>query len=57
MYGFVVTVINTGKNLIPCARMIGIIHEQYMHDHPVDDLDLDIRIGVEGSGFGELGVQ
>jgi hypothetical protein len=28
-----------------------------MHDHHVDDLGLDIYLGVEGRGFGELGVQ
>jgi hypothetical protein len=37
--------------------MLGIVHVQDMHDHPVDDLGLAIRLGVEGSGFGELGVQ
>jgi hypothetical protein len=28
-----------------------------MHDHFVDDLCLAISLGVEGGGFGELGVQ
>jgi hypothetical protein len=28
-----------------------------MHDHLVDNLGLTIRIGVEDSGFGELGIQ
>jgi hypothetical protein len=28
-----------------------------MHNHPVDDLGLAIRLGEEGSGFGEIGVQ
>jgi hypothetical protein len=37
--------------------MLGIVHVQDMHDHPVDDLSLAIRLGVEGHGFGELGVQ
>jgi hypothetical protein len=36
--------------------MLGIVHAQDMHDHPIDDLGLAIRLGVEGSGFGELGV-
>jgi hypothetical protein len=38
MYGSVVTVLNIGKTLIPCAWMLGIVHVQDMHDHPVDDL-------------------
>ena len=57
MYGYVVIVLNTGKTLIPCARILGIVHAQDMHDHSVDKLDLDICLGVEGSGFGEFGVQ
>jgi hypothetical protein len=46
-----------GKTLIPCARVIGIIHAQDMHDHSIYDLGLAICLGVEGCGFGELGVQ
>ena len=57
MYGSIVTVLNIGKTLILCAWMLGIVHAQDMHDHPVDDLDLDTQLGVEGRGFGELGVQ
>jgi hypothetical protein len=57
MYGFVVTMLNIGNNLIPCAQMLGIVNAQNMHDHPVDDLSVAIYLGVEGHGFGELGVQ
>jgi hypothetical protein len=49
--------LNIGKTLIPCARVLGIVHVQDMHDHLIDDLSLAICLGVEGSGFGELGVQ
>jgi hypothetical protein len=56
MYGVVVTVLNIGKTLIPCAWMLGIVHAQNMHDHHVDDLGLAICLGVEGHGFGDLGV-
>jgi hypothetical protein len=28
-----------------------------MDDHPTEELYLSISLGVEGSGFGELGVQ
>jgi hypothetical protein len=52
MYGSIVTVLNIGKTLIPCVRILGIVHAQDMHDHPIDDLGLAIRLGVEGSGFG-----
>jgi hypothetical protein len=41
----------------PMCRVFGIVHAQDMHDHPIDDLGLAVRLGVEGSGFGELGVQ
>jgi hypothetical protein len=57
MYGSVVNVLNIGKTLIPCAHMLGIVHAQYLHDHPVDDLNATISLGVEGSGFGEIDVQ
>ena len=57
MYGYFVAVLNIGKNLIPCARVLGIVHAQDMHNHLVEDLGLAIRLGVEGNGFGELGVQ
>jgi hypothetical protein len=57
MYGFVIVAMNIGKTLIPCVGMLGIVHVQDMHDHPVDDLSLAIHLGVEGNGFGELGVQ
>jgi hypothetical protein len=57
MYGFFVAVLNIGKTLIPCVWMLGIVHAQDMHDHLVDNLGLAIRLGVEGNGFGELGVQ
>ena len=57
MKGFVVGVLNMGETLIPCAHMFGVVHAQDMHDHSVDDLCLAISLGVEGGGFGELGVQ
>jgi hypothetical protein len=54
---FVVVVLDIRKALIPCAWMLGVVHAQEMHDHPIDDLCLSISLRVEGSGFGELGVQ
>jgi hypothetical protein len=46
-----------GKNLIPCVRVLGIIHAHDIHDHSIYDLGLAICLGVEGHGFSELGVQ
>jgi hypothetical protein len=54
MYGYVVTMLNIGKTLIPCVRVLGFIHVQDMNDHIVDNLSFSIHSGVEGSGFGEL---
>lgn len=57
MQGSVVAMLDIGKTLIPCAGVCGIVHAQDMYDHPVDDLGLAVCLGVEGSGFGELGIQ
>jgi hypothetical protein len=37
--------------------MFLIVHVQDMYNHPIDDLSLAIYLRVEGSGFGELGIQ
>jgi hypothetical protein len=55
--GFVVVVLNIGDNIIPCAWMFGVVHAQDMCDHSIDGLCLSIILGVEGGGFGDLGVQ
>jgi hypothetical protein len=57
MYGSIVACVNIGKTLILGVGVLGIVHAQDVHDHLVDDLGLAIRLGVEGSGLGELGVQ
>ena len=57
MQGSVVDMLEIGKTLIPCVRVIGIIHVQDMNDHSIYDLGLAICLGVEGRGFGEFGVQ
>ena len=48
--------LDIGKALIPCVRVIGIIHAKDMHIHSIYNLNLDICLGVEGHGFGDLGV-
>jgi hypothetical protein len=57
MYGFVITLLNIGKNFISFLQVLGIVHVKNMHDHPIDNLSLAIHLGVEGHGFGEIGVQ
>jgi hypothetical protein len=57
MQGLVVAILDIGKTLIPCARVLAIIHAQDMHDHLIYDLSLAIFMGVEGHGFCEIGVQ
>ena len=52
----VVAMLYIGKALIPCARVILIIHEKDMHNHSIYNLGLAIFLGVEGHGFGEIGV-
>jgi hypothetical protein len=37
--------------------MLRIVHAQDVHNHLIDDLGLAIGLGVERSGFCELGVQ
>jgi hypothetical protein len=37
--------------------MLRIVHAQDVHNHLIDDLCLAIGLGVESSGFCELGVQ
>jgi hypothetical protein len=49
----VVTVLNIGETLIPCMWMLRVVHALDVHNHPIGDLCL----GVERSGFSELGVQ
>jgi hypothetical protein len=53
----VVTVLNIGETLVPCTWMLRVVHVQDVHNHLIDDLCLVICLGVESSGFCELGVQ
>jgi hypothetical protein len=56
MHDSIVDMLNIGKNLVPGVRVLIILHMQDVHDHLVDDLRLEIHLGVEGGGLGELGV-
>ena len=53
----IVIVMNIGETLIPCTWMLRVVHDQDVHNHLIDDLCLSVYLGVESSGFNELGVQ
>jgi hypothetical protein len=53
----VVNVLDIWETLVPCTWMLIIVHVWDVHNHPIDDLCLAISLGVERSGFYELGVQ
>jgi hypothetical protein len=53
----VVAVLNIRETLIPCTWILRFVHAQDVHNHMIDDLCLAIYLGVESSGFSELGVQ
>ena len=53
----VVTVLNIGETCVPCTWMLRIVHAQDARHHLIDDLCLVVGLGVESSGFFELGVQ
>jgi hypothetical protein len=57
MNGYVVTMLNICKTIIPCAGMLRVVHPQNVHDHPIYYLHLAISLGMEGGGFGELCIQ
>ena len=52
-----VVVLHIGNVVIPCVWMFEVVHPKDVYDHPIDYLCLAISLGMEGSGFGELGVQ
>ena len=52
-----VAVLDIWETLFPCTRMLIVVHVQDVHNHRIDGLGLAIDLGVEISGFCELGVQ
>jgi hypothetical protein len=54
---FFVAVLDIKKYLISCAWILGFLHVQEMHNHPINNLCLSIGVRVEDSGFGDLSVQ
>jgi hypothetical protein len=53
----VVTVLNIGETLISCTQTLRVVHAQDVHNHLIYNLCLVVGLGVESSGFSELGVQ
>ena len=53
----ILAMLDKGKTLIPCAGVFLIVHAKVMYDHLIYVLSFPIFLGVEGSGFGELGIQ
>jgi hypothetical protein len=53
----IVTLLDIWETLVPCTGMLKIVHAQDVHNHLIEDLSLAIDLGVESSGFFELGVQ
>jgi hypothetical protein len=52
-----VTLLDIWETLIPCTWILRIVHAQDVHNHLIDNLCLDIGLGVKSIGFCELGVQ
>jgi hypothetical protein len=53
----VVAMLDIWETLFLGIEMLRIVHAQDVHNHLIDDLGLAIILGVERSGFCELGVQ
>ena len=53
----VIVVLDICETLFPCTGILGILHAQDVKNHLIDDLYLAISLGLESSGFCELGVQ
>jgi hypothetical protein len=49
--------LNIRETLIPCIRFLRSLHAQDVHNHPIEDLCLVVCLGLERSGFSELGVK
>jgi hypothetical protein len=48
MESSIIDMMNIEKSLIPSSWMLGFVHAQDMHDHPIDEFSLAINLGVEG---------
>jgi hypothetical protein len=57
MESHIVIVLNKGNIIIPCTKILRVVHAKDVHNHSNDDLYLAIYLGMERSGFSVLGVQ
>lgn len=57
MESSIIVVLNIRETLIPGEGILGVLHLQNTHDYPIGNLCLAISLGVEGSWFGEMGIQ
>ena len=53
----VVTLLNIWETLIPCTWILRVVNAQNVHNNLIEDLYLDVFLGVESSEFSDLGVQ
>jgi len=49
MERYVITMLDLWKTLTLDSRMLGVVHAEYVHYHPIDDLHLAINLETEGS--------
>jgi hypothetical protein len=57
MESHVLTLLDIWETLVPCTGILIIVHMQDVYNHSIDNLGSAIGLGVERSGFCELGVQ
>jgi hypothetical protein len=57
MESHVVTMLNIWETLVPCMGILRIVHAQDVYNRLIDNLGLANGLGVEISGFCDLGVQ
>jgi hypothetical protein len=53
----VVTMLDIGETLVLCTWILRIVHAHDVHNHPINNLCLDIGLRVGRNGFCDLGVQ
>lgn len=57
MESSVTVVLHIEKDLILGSWILGFVHVQYVHYHPIDDFYLAISLGMECNQLGELCIQ
>jgi hypothetical protein len=52
-----VALMNIGETFILGTQMLRFVHVQDVHNHPIEDLCLEVGFMVEINGFSKIGVQ